>query len=680
MAAGARSDTSHRRRAQLTAGIATMALALSAALTPGAIAASRHEQQPGRVPPRGEQPAAPAEPVASAPAPAAVAPGSPPAAEEPGSQTPAATRGRRERSAQGARHAGAGSHHGETGASTRARRGAQAGTGRRAGTGTGTGAGASAARGSAPGGESARGEGSVSGAALSGSARRRHGAKGAHAGGKAVARTPTRTASRGSGSSGSAPAAASASASAVSAPSATAQQATFSAATSASQAPAPGLSAVPVKVSSKHRSHATGTGATQGAVLAAAPAGESARAAAGTGEAAPAQAGSKRAAGSHATKGSSSSPIATTVTKIIDVVPASMRLIIAALAALALAFGVSSRIAAMRARRLARQRAELLEDVGLLQAALLPELPDRLGPVATSVAYTPASGPGAGGDFYDVFALEDGEIAVIVGDVSGHGRDALPHTTLLRFTLRAYLESGLSPRAALQAATPVLERQLGGSFATVVLATYNPRERTLVYSCAGHPPPLLAGAGRVNAITAGSSPPIGAGRPTGRRQTVVSVPGRAVACFFTDGVVEARKGGALFGLARLHDTLAQLGPEANAEDLLERVAQLSDAQPDDMATCVLRIEGDALDPEVSMEEFEVERSDLVRGRAERFMRAAGVPGREIGETLVELRTALSRRDGAVLELHMTREAPAVLVRSSNVSVLGSQGRRIANVG
>ena len=152
----------------------------------------------------------------------------------------------------------------------------------------------------------------------------------------------------------------------------------------------------------------------------------------------------------------------TTITKIVDVVPTAVRELIAALLALALALAARSRVAALRARRLERQRAQLLEDVGLLQAALLPIPPARLGPVGTSAAYEPAAGPGAGGDFYDVFALDDGQLAIIVGDVSGHGRQALPHTALVRFTLRAYLEAGLSPRDAVQTAGAVLERQLGG--------------------------------------------------------------------------------------------------------------------------------------------------------------------------------------------------------------------------
>ena len=227
----------------------------------------------------------------------------------------------------------------------------------------------------------------------------------------------------------------------------------------------------------------------------------------------------------------SSAPIVTTITKIVGVVPTLVWALIGGLLALALALAVRSRLAALRARRLEQQRGELLADVGLLQAALLPVPPVRLGPVGTSAAYRPADGPGAGGDFYDLFALDDGRLAVILGDVSGHGRQALPHTALVRFTLRAYLEAGLSPRSAVQTAGAVLERQLGESFATVAAATYHPRERILTYACAGHPPPIVIGSQAIEPITVCSAPPIGAGARTGTRQTVVSVPGRSQICF-----------------------------------------------------------------------------------------------------------------------------------------------------
>ncbi len=370
-------------------------------------------------------------------------------------------------------------------------------------------------------------------------------------------------------------------------------------------------------------------------------------------------------------------PLVTTVTKIVGVVPLAVRILIGALAALALALAARSRLAARRARRLEHQRGQLLEDVGLLQAALLPAPPARLGPVGTSVAYRPADGPGAGGDFYDVFALEDGQVAVIVGDVSGHGRGALPHTALLRFTIRAYLEAGLSPRRALQTAGNVLERQLGGSFATVVAATYHPRERTLTYACAGHPPPVVLGSAaagtdadastaQLAAITACSSPPIGAGMRTGMRQTVVSVPGPSRICFHTDGVTEARVAGELYGEERLARGLRELGPEATAPALLDRVADEADARPDDMAACLLRIEDGAGMPSVLCEELELDEEVGAAERTERFLDACGVEAWEVSEVMRAARSGAARRDPVMLELRFAGGLPEVAVRHDNV--------------
>jgi serine phosphatase RsbU (regulator of sigma subunit) len=366
------------------------------------------------------------------------------------------------------------------------------------------------------------------------------------------------------------------------------------------------------------------------------------------------------------------SPLATTITKIVGVVPLAVRVLIGLLVALALALALRSRLTARRARRLEQQRGQLLEDVGLLQAALLPSPPARLGPVGTSVAYRPADGPGAGGDFYDVFALEDGQLAVIVGDVSGHGRASLPHTALLRFTVRAYLEAGLSPRRALQTAGSVLERQLEGSFATVVAATYHPRERTLTYASAGHPPPVVlgppaeSGSRTITPVTASSSPPIGTGRRTGLRQTVVSVPGPSQLCFYTDGVTEARVGSELFGSERLTRGLAGLGREATASMLLDRVAEATDARPDDMAACLLRVEGGKGGPAILSEELELDQDELSNRRTEQFLTACGVQPAEASAVMSEARESAAGGDPVVLELHFTDGLPSVAVRQNNV--------------
>ncbi len=367
----------------------------------------------------------------------------------------------------------------------------------------------------------------------------------------------------------------------------------------------------------------------------------------------------------------------TTITRIVGVVPAPVRILIGVLLALALALAVRSRLAAVRARRLERQRGQLLEDVGLLQTALLPTPPARLGPVATSAAYLPAAGPGAGGDFYDVFALEDGKLAVIVGDLSGHGRQALPHTALVRFTLRAYLEAGLSPRAAVRTAGAVLERQLGGSFATVVVATYQPRDRILVYACAGHPPPIVLGARPIAPITVCSSPPIGVGMRTGTRQTVVSVPGGSQVCFHTDGVTEARVGSELFGVERLAGALAQLGPQATASALLERVTAETDARPDDMAACLLCVEGGSGAPVALVEELELDRDEAASERTERFLLACGVARPKIGELMRSACFATERAGTVLLELNLAEGSPEVALQHDNVAFLHApqRGRR-----
>jgi hypothetical protein len=395
---------------------------------------------------------------------------------------------------------------------------------------------------------------------------------------------------------------------------------------------------------------------------------------AGTGEGGSSGPGHSGQKAHHTGSGKGESTIVRTVTQIVGVIPTALWLLIGLLGLAAAAFAVTSRMTARRARRLDGQRRALLEDVGLLQAALLPELPERLGPVGTTAAYRPASGPGAGGDFYDVFALPEGLLAVIVGDVSGHGREALPHTTLLRYTLRAYMEAGLSPREALRAAAPSLERQLGGSFATVVLASWDPRARRLTYACAGHPHPIVTGLDPSASIIAASAPPIGAGNATGSRQTVMTIPGAGTACFYTDGVIEARSSGELYGSTRLASALTALraehagtGPEA--AELLDRVAAETERRPDDMAACVLELAGDEEEPRILREELLLDARDAAGKRARRFLEAAGVAEPELGASLDRARTIAAEHGSALLEVDLGGERPRVSVLQDNIAPL-----------
>jgi Stage II sporulation protein E (SpoIIE) len=317
-------------------------------------------------------------------------------------------------------------------------------------------------------------------------------------------------------------------------------------------------------------------------------------------------------------------------------VPDWSKPIILALLLLAIWFGVRSRVAVRRALKLERQRAVLLKDVDVMQEALVPVIPARVGGLAVSVAYRPADGPAAGGDFYDVFVPSRGKVAVILGDVAGHGPGALKQAALTRYTLRAYLQTGLEPRAALALAGRVLADPTAEQFATVVVGLYDTRDGCLTFAGAGHPPPLVQGLQTREPAIVCASPPIGWTVPTGRRQTTVSLPRGSTVCFYSDGLIEARcKDGGLLGRERLGEILGSLGGRPKAEKLLRRVRAAADATPDDMAACILAPEVTLVAPPTHIEELEVDAQSLANGQAVRFLETCEV-------TLPERQRALGR--------------------------------------
>jgi phosphoserine phosphatase RsbU/P len=302
--------------------------------------------------------------------------------------------------------------------------------------------------------------------------------------------------------------------------------------------------------------------------------------------------------------------------------------------------------------RLVRQRTGLLRDLQAMQAALVPAISTQLEDLAVSVAYQPSEGPAAGGDFYDVFAPEPGKVAIMLGDVAGHGRDAITHAALTRYTLRAYLQEGLEPRAALATAGRVLVDQTGERHATVAVGLFDSASGILTYALAGHPPPLTlrSGADGREPLTVCSSPPIGWGIPTGRRQTRISLAGDAAACFFSDGLIEARSDGSLLGREHLREILAALGPQAHAEQLLEEVRLHAQAIRDDMVACVLRPERELAGERVHIEELEVDAESLGRRGVERFLRRCALGPSEIRRALAHAGDIVASTGVALLEV------------------------------
>jgi len=334
------------------------------------------------------------------------------------------------------------------------------------------------------------------------------------------------------------------------------------------------------------------------------------------------------------------------------VVPTPLRMLVAALVALSILLGLASALTLLRNRRLARQRAELLGQVGLLQAALLPGMPDELGSARASVSYRPADGPGAGGDFYDVFPLAAGKTAVLIGDVSGHGRAALGRTALSRYTLRAYVEAGLEPRESLQIAGSVLAGKLQGDFVTALIAIHDAGAGTLTYSTAGHPPPIVvSGAGFVPVLAA-TAPPLGVGPGTGQRQTTLPFPRGAVACFYTDGLTEARTRDGQLGAERLERIVRELGPGVTAKQVIDRVASSAGTITDDAAVCVLAAEEGLANVRSRVERLEVSRADLRGPMLAGFLDACGVSYRHARAAEREARALAREHGGAILEVRM----------------------------
>ncbi|KOU75935.1 protein phosphatase [Streptomyces sp. MMG1533] len=228
-----------------------------------------------------------------------------------------------------------------------------------------------------------------------------------------------------------------------------------------------------------------------------------------------------------------------------------------------------------------------------LQHALLP-LPTRpvqLAGLRVEVAYLPAqSGIHVGGDWFSAIELPDGDALFVVGDVAGHGIDAVATMAQLRFTAKGMVITGSSLTGALaRLNTLLLHSRDSHATATMVLARYNPRERRLVWAQAGHPPPLLLRDGEVRYLGRPGGMLIGASSsPVYHEAECRMEPGDRL-MLYTDGLVERPAEGIDLGLARLAEAvLAHHTDEAGSLSPL-LAALLEDERRDDVCVVDIRV-------------------------------------------------------------------------------------------
>jgi serine phosphatase RsbU (regulator of sigma subunit)/anti-sigma regulatory factor (Ser/Thr protein kinase) len=206
-------------------------------------------------------------------------------------------------------------------------------------------------------------------------------------------------------------------------------------------------------------------------------------------------------------------------------------------------------------------------------------------PGGFAVRYQAASRPlQVGGDWYDVVDLDDGRIALIVGDCVGHGLAAAAVMGQVRSACRALLFDNPSPGAVLTRMDRFTARLPGAQCTTAVCAVLNPDTGELVYSSAGHPPAILVDAdGATRLLEEGHTIALGMRQDWPRTEARVTIPGGATLLLYTDGLVERRRVALQQGISRAARVVRELRAttlDDLADEVMSRLAPNGGYQDD----------------------------------------------------------------------------------------------------
>ena len=239
--------------------------------------------------------------------------------------------------------------------------------------------------------------------------------------------------------------------------------------------------------------------------------------------------------------------------------------------------------------RLYQQQKQFAET---MQQSLLPRERPTLAGLDVGTVYESAAQVDVGGDVFDFLELADGRLAVVLGDVTGHGIDATADMAMAKFVFRSLAREYPEPSDFLAHANDVVVREIAvGKFITMVYLTVDPAGAVRCAS-AGHPEPRLVHAdGAVSPLACGG---IALGIDASQEYDHVraELPPGASVVVYTDGVIESRRARELFGVERLDDVLAA-NATLPAQELADRVlAACRDFAggdlPDDCAIVVIR--------------------------------------------------------------------------------------------
>jgi serine phosphatase RsbU (regulator of sigma subunit) len=227
-----------------------------------------------------------------------------------------------------------------------------------------------------------------------------------------------------------------------------------------------------------------------------------------------------------------------------------------------------------------------------IQRALLPrDEPDVAG-LELGAVYESAARVDVGGDVYDFLALPDGRLAVVLGDVTGHGIEATADMAMAKFVFRSLAREHTEPPDFLAHANDVVVGEIAlGKFITMVYLTIDPGGEVACAS-AGHPAPrLVLPDGRVDVLQCGGLA-LGIEASQQYEQVRASLPPGAAVVLYTDGVIESRASHELYGTERLDEALAAragLGAQELAEAVLAECRAFGGGElADDCAVVVIK--------------------------------------------------------------------------------------------
>jgi len=258
----------------------------------------------------------------------------------------------------------------------------------------------------------------------------------------------------------------------------------------------------------------------------------------------------------------------------------------------------------------------------MLQRAMLPLALPAVPGLRFDIAYTAASDESSvGGDWYDAFELGDGRIAIVIGDIAGHGLDAAIVMGSIRQVMRAVSLEDADPAVVLARVNRTLAHE-HGALASAFYGVLDLMTLEFIYGNAGHPPPYIVAAGAAQAlpmdgILLGSQD--GAPAKTQR----VALPPDGAIVLYTDGIIERTR-----DITRGEAALQAVLERWSAANFTSRSIDLQDEllaggpRHDDAALFIVRLDDDDEALDIALP-ASLRNATRMRAAFERFVRRRG---------------------------------------------------------